>query len=108
MLKPNSAYGDRVSKRYAPDTTAQEVGEAASEYFEWTNNPVLTSADSVTTVLNSFDKGRHAVFDELTMYMQEEPSSIDEAPRKWAAIKHWIRSPIWRRVNGFNIRSDVI
>ena len=40
-------------KDMPPETTEKEVGEAASEYFEWTNNPVLTSADYVTTVTAS-------------------------------------------------------
>jgi len=55
-----------------PNTTVQEVGEAASEYFQWSKNPVLTSADYVTTVVNSFDNGRRTVFDELSIYTEEE------------------------------------
>ena len=68
-------------KDMSPETTAEEVGEAAAEYFAWTDQPVLTSATYVTTVLNSFDRGKRAVLDTLSMYLAEEPTTIEEARR---------------------------
>ena len=79
-------------KDMSPAITAEEVGEAAAEYFAWTDQPVISCATYVTTVLNSLDRGKRTTLDTLSMYLAEEPTTIEEARRKWSAIKHWAKT----------------
>jgi len=70
--------------------TPEEVGEAAASYHGWTDKPVFSSSNNVATILKAYDYGQRDFLNDFRKYLQEEPTSFDDAIKRWGAFRQWV------------------
>jgi len=89
-LSPPIADIIQYRKDMEPGTTPDEVGQAAASYHEWTDQPVFSCANNVATVLKAYDFGQRELLSDFKKYIQDEPTSFDDAVKRWKAFHNWI------------------
>ena len=89
-LSPPIADIIQYRKDMEAGTTPDEVGQAAASYHEWTDQPVFSAANNVSTVLKAYDFGQRELLTDFKKYIQDEPTSFDDAVKRWKAFHNWI------------------
>ena len=78
------------SLRVGSENTPNFVTFGGAGYFNWSNEPVLTSEGYVRAVITAHDHTKQQILSEISMLMEEVPKSLEEARLKWPAITEWI------------------
>jgi len=89
-LSPPIADIVQYRKEMEAGATPEEVGQAAASYHAWTDQPVFSSASNVATILKAYDFGQRELLNDFKKYLQEEPTSLDDAIKRWRAFRQWI------------------
>jgi len=76
-----------------PDVPPVKVGELAGIRFGWDHHQhTVTSERYVQGVVAAHDQTKRVLLDELTKYLEEEPTNPEDAVQKIQWVNEWVKT----------------